>query len=64
MKAESIPCTWDQYSSTSSEENENIVDNPLITEATKQIFLRKYSSLRLTVNILIYNIIFIRKKNY
>ena len=64
MKAESIPCTWDQYSSTSSEDNDNIVDNPLITEATKQIFLRKYSSFPLTVNIINNNIILNRKKNY
>lgn len=47
MKAESVPITWDQYSSNSSEDNN--IDNPLITEATKQIFLRKYSSFPLTV---------------
>ena len=51
MKAESIPYTWDQYSSTSSEDNDNNINNPIITEATKQIFLRKYSSFPLTVKL-------------
>lgn len=47
MNANSASLTWDQYSSNSSEDNK--IDNPLITEATQQLFLRKYSSFPLTV---------------
>lgn len=60
MNANSAPLTWDQYSSNSSEDNK--IDNPLITEATQQLFLRKYSSFPLTVYLLFFNLY--RLKNF
>ena len=49
MKTESFPISWDQYSSTSSEEIEEENINQVITEASKEIFLRKYASFPLSV---------------
>ena len=49
--------SWDEYSEDSFEEESKQNESPLIFEAKKNLFLRKYNSCPLEVKIYLYNLI-------
>ena len=55
--------SWGAYSEDSSEEESKQDESPLIIEAKKDLFLRRYTSCPLEVKILYNFIFFHRKKN-